>query len=334
MILDLSKKWQNGITLKVKFLNGSGELQERVAKIARTWCEYANIKFDFADEGVSDIRVLFDTNRNDSKLGTDTLDVPQDTETVAFNYVVSENASEADIRRKVLHEFGHALGLLHEHLHPDFNSKLDDEKTIHYFTEVLGEFTEVDVIENLLRDYSFSEIFCSGFDEDSIMMYEIPDQCMKQGKGFSDLNTNLSDTDKIFIAKIYPPDSAQPAMPVELIVNSSVENETNFTIQESSGEISFKFKIEQGKRYYFSAECDNEVSLSVYTNTEKSGKAVIDYILPFYGNDSAEAAQGTEPKIELNEYVTGTRENTTEYYLRINLNAGDAASGKIKYFCL
>ena len=54
--------WENGQTLKVKFLSGSKMLQERVKNLAKVWESYANLKLDFVGPNEeADIRVLLGT---------------------------------------------------------------------------------------------------------------------------------------------------------------------------------------------------------------------------------------------------------------------------------
>jgi hypothetical protein len=56
---DRSLWWPNGKKLKVRFLNGTPKLQQKVRYYSRTWMEYAHIDFRFVEEGDADIRVSF-----------------------------------------------------------------------------------------------------------------------------------------------------------------------------------------------------------------------------------------------------------------------------------
>ena len=55
--LVISKLWENGQTIKVKFLSGSASIQDRVWEQAVKWEEYANIKFELVTSGEADIRI-------------------------------------------------------------------------------------------------------------------------------------------------------------------------------------------------------------------------------------------------------------------------------------
>src|ERR1041384_4358514 len=50
--------WDNGTTLKVKFLSGSPQLRNQIFQLAKEWELYANIKFQLVTTGDADIRVM------------------------------------------------------------------------------------------------------------------------------------------------------------------------------------------------------------------------------------------------------------------------------------
>ena len=54
----IMKLWDNGKRLRVKFLDGVPEVQNKVAAIAKEWEDVANIAFDFVT-GAAEIRVSF-----------------------------------------------------------------------------------------------------------------------------------------------------------------------------------------------------------------------------------------------------------------------------------
>ncbi|MCI0450595.1 MAG: hypothetical protein L0Y79_12580 [Chlorobi bacterium] len=166
MILDFANKWKPGDVLGVSFLNGSPKLHEKVAEVAKTWENYANIKFDFTGNSRNVIRIRFNAGKNDSKIGTDALTFPAEEETMCYAYI-HENSSEPEIKRVVLHEFGHALGLIHEHFHPYSGINFDRENTIKHFMSASG-FSEADVEKNVLRTYCINQLSSTEFDPNSI----------------------------------------------------------------------------------------------------------------------------------------------------------------------
>src|SRR5215475_3891205 len=64
--------WKRGETIKVCFHGGTRKAQERVARIASEWMQYANVLFDFEEGGAprlcqggggSDIKIAFEDNK-------------------------------------------------------------------------------------------------------------------------------------------------------------------------------------------------------------------------------------------------------------------------------
>ena len=112
-------KWTPGSTVSAKFLGGSPALQERVKKVALVWTTIANIKFDFVQEGNADIRIAFQEGRGSwSYLGTVARQIDENEPTMNYGWLTDDSTDDA-VRRVVLHEFGHALGLIHEHQNPN-----------------------------------------------------------------------------------------------------------------------------------------------------------------------------------------------------------------------
>ena len=71
------KLWQNGRTLRVRFLDGRPEVQARVRDIAREWEALANLQLQFVDSGPAQIRISFaEEGFSWSTVGTDALIVP------------------------------------------------------------------------------------------------------------------------------------------------------------------------------------------------------------------------------------------------------------------
>jgi len=113
--------WESGCTLKVYFFDGSKSLQEKIALDATEWSQYANIKFDFGkhERDAAEIRISFSfqAGKSWSYLGKFAQKIPKDEPTMNFGWL-TDVSSEEEIKKVVLHEFGHALGLVHEHQHP------------------------------------------------------------------------------------------------------------------------------------------------------------------------------------------------------------------------
>ena len=193
------KFWPAGKTLKVRFQNGSASLQTKVLDYAKTWSNYANVTFVKVTSGTSDIRVRFGNLGHNSYVGTDNLNIPQDAQTMNLQF--TDNTSEVEIRRVSLHEFGHALGLMHEHQNPFANIPWDKPKVYAYYAATQG-WSQQQVDAQVLNTLGWGPAQHSAFDPQSIMAYSVPASLTTNGYSIP-WNTELSATDKAFIGKVY-----------------------------------------------------------------------------------------------------------------------------------
>lgn len=108
--------WTPGQEIRVHFLNGSAALQNKIFGYAREWENYADIHFKKVAAGASEVRVLISEDGHWSYVGTDHRSVEACEKTMNLDF--KENTAAVEIRRVVLHEFGHVLGLRHEHQQP------------------------------------------------------------------------------------------------------------------------------------------------------------------------------------------------------------------------
>lgn len=202
------KLWEPGRVLRVRFLGGNPELQKKVADVAQQWTQFANIHFEFGDDPAAEIRVAFMQGKGSwSYMGTDALDIAAGEPTMNFGWLTIASKDE-EISRVVLHEFGHALGAIHEHQHPEVGFKWNVQAVLEYYMGPPNLWTQPQVEFNVLERYSVSVTQFSTFDTRSIMLYPIPKQFTLGGFEVPWSNTVLSDTDKEFIATVYPFDDS------------------------------------------------------------------------------------------------------------------------------
>lgn len=199
---EIGKYWPNGRVLRVGFIGGNEASRARVQKYAQEWSSVANIRFLFVEKGETDLRVGFTPGMGTwSLIGTDASEMPQHKQTINFGWF-NKRMPESEYRATILHEFGHALGLLHEHQHPQGGIPWDKEKLYTYYWKTQG-WDQGMVNQQVLTHYSKNKTQFSTYDPYSIMHYPIPN-ALTVGDFEVGMNMDLSPTDKAFMAKVYP----------------------------------------------------------------------------------------------------------------------------------
>jgi hypothetical protein len=197
------KLWENGRRLRVRFLDGHPDVQAKVAAIAKEWEAVTNLTLDFVNSGASEIRISFaERGFSWSTVGTDALTVGSSHPTMNYGWL-EPTTSLREYQRVVRHEFGHALGMIHEHQNPAALGQIPWDKPKVYAYYAQQGWTREDVDFNLFAVYSEDSTNHSAFDPTSIMEYAIPDS-LTIGSYAIGWNTELSQTDIDFMRQQYP----------------------------------------------------------------------------------------------------------------------------------
>jgi len=198
------KFWKVGQALRVAFLDGTPAQQNAVKRFAIEWEQFANIKLEFTtDAANSEIRVLFYENWGSwSYVGTDNLFIDKTNPTMNLGWVTGAAADLTEDRAVILHEFGHALGLGHEHQSPIGGIKWNAEQVYKELGGSPNFWDKQTVDNNVLIPYNSNQVIGTQLDPKSIMMYPIPASWTLDGfsTGFNGI---LSELDKSFIASVY-----------------------------------------------------------------------------------------------------------------------------------
>jgi hypothetical protein len=198
------KLWNPGRTLRVRFMGGTPAVQEKVKQYANVWSNYTSLKFDFGDHSNAEIRVAFVTDGSWSYIGTDCLGIPNSEATMNYGWF-DNPVPEAEYSRVIIHEFGHAIGMPHEHNHPGVDIPWNREAVYRYYMNPPNNWTQAQVDNNLFAKYSKTLTKYSQFDKKSIMLYPIPSQFVTDPNfAVPFRNTELSETDKAFMRTVYP----------------------------------------------------------------------------------------------------------------------------------
>ncbi|MCX6180863.1 MAG: hypothetical protein NT150_02890 [Bacteroidetes bacterium] len=193
--------WIPGQTIKIKFLDGTSFQQEKVKLYSSEWLKYANLKFQWvATTEIADIKISFDATKGSwSHLGTRCTWTSQTSASMNYD-LITPTTSESLIKRGVLHEFGHALGLIHEHQSPASTISWN-KQAVYDAHKSSPNYSKADIDQNFFYPASASNY--SEFDKYSVMIYEIPSAWTTDGF-FTTANSELSTMDKKYIAINYP----------------------------------------------------------------------------------------------------------------------------------
>ncbi|MBO9591728.1 MAG: peptidase M12 [Niabella sp.] len=197
-----AKQWPNGTTLTVSLNGGTAFVRSKVIQFAKQWETYANIKLNFVtNDRKATIRVTFSPGGSWSYIGTDAYAIKGGKATMNFGWF-DNSTPDDEFSRVAIHEFGHALGMIHEHQHPLADIPWDKPKVYAYYKQTQGWTTQqVDV--NIFQKYSTTETNYSAYDKTSIMHYPVEEE-LTIGDFSVGWNTVLSSTDKSFIGTVYP----------------------------------------------------------------------------------------------------------------------------------
>lgn len=136
----------------------------------------------------------------------------------------------------VIHEFCHALGMMHEHqnnLNSSNKIKLNPANVIAYYENngMSSEEAKINVLDRYsCTDKDSCAYVGSDYDPDSIMLYALLDEWV-QGSNPTYPNFVLSSTDKQWLGSRYPSTKEAPQLVVEFIDNNEPEWKKAWTVK-------------------------------------------------------------------------------------------------------
>jgi len=200
--------WASGETITISLLptvSDTSTLMEKrkshIKNVTDEWSSVCNINFKIlSNEDYSGvIRISFDQDSGSwSHVGIANKRVPLGQATMNLGWIDVDDSDGT-----ALHEFGHVLGMLHEHQHPESNIQWNHEIIYNYYS-FHHNWTKEQVDKNILSRISGEHIHSTdgGYDENSIMHYDFPK--LVSGRHYR-RNKVLSDADKKYVLKIYGP---------------------------------------------------------------------------------------------------------------------------------
>jgi hypothetical protein len=196
--------------LRVRFLDGDEKEMKTVQEIVELHYHGTpmRLRFEFLgkeDVGSADILLKFNS-WSWSYVGCNAAGTDPGAPTTWLNmYNSLTNCDIRDLRRRadILHEFGHALGMEHEHQYP--HCQADWKYGVLGLTQKWDQKT---VESNYKRlDTSDRNVVFTGYDPKSIMHYPVDPGDTNNGVPYVPFDTVLSDGDKKFLMCHYASDS-------------------------------------------------------------------------------------------------------------------------------
>ena len=209
-IADKYSLWRQHSTITIAFMDTSPAFRAFIQKhIEKNYAPLINLKLNFVEGTQGDIRISTsaDIKGDWSIIGTGALTVPANEPTMHLDL----NKTEEMFKMNILHEFGHALGLRHEHKHPDRTLDFNLPRMYELYKKQFN-FDKVEVYEQILQKLNPADIIASDYDPTSIMHYNLSRLVLWKQKS-TGYNAKLSNHDKALLQSIYPrpkPGSVRP----------------------------------------------------------------------------------------------------------------------------
>ena len=254
-IAPIDKTWMNGSKLNVRFMDGTPTEQAVAREQAFWWSQVANLTFEFNDALNADIRITFDQNDGAwSYVETDCQGIPLNEPTMNLGFLDGGTSA---------HEFGHAIGLAHEHQNPAGGIRWNEEVVIREAAKSPNFWDEATTRHNILNKYRADQINGTAFDPDSIMLYFFPASWTLNGVG-TKANDVLSAMDKAFVAgaKMYPKIGGTTSDAVELEVNA--KRRTQGSIGKAGEEDLYRFTAVSDGRYVMDTLGETDVVMKLF----------------------------------------------------------------------
>ncbi|KAJ4114755.1 hypothetical protein NW768_011309 [Fusarium equiseti] len=186
---------------------------EKVAQAIEEWTWYANVKFmEVSSAKESNVRITFDPKDGSwSYIGRQCDSISTTEATMNLAWLDKFTPITANEKAVILHEFGHALGLLHEHQSPAHGNKAvqDIDAALKLYARTQG-WTKIQIYEQTINVYNKSDITnYAQVDGHSIMYYPQPKELTSLDEDIP-YNNKLSDLDKAYMILQYPRKNMHP----------------------------------------------------------------------------------------------------------------------------
>jgi hypothetical protein len=164
------------------------------------------LKLEYVDAD-GDIRISLDNQKGSwSYVGTQSKSIAVNEPTMNFGWL--------DVAT-IIHEFCHALGMIHEHQNP-FGKGIDwNLKKVFAWTNATQGWDMYTTCQNITKRYNMELVNGSDYDPESIMLYSYPAE-LTNNRQATYRNVALSPYDRLWLSSIYPKDGKPRSFPSRL----------------------------------------------------------------------------------------------------------------------
>jgi hypothetical protein len=231
-------RWDLKSTVDIRFLDGNKTLWDRVERDSKIWADLTGLTFNFIRSGnaVAPVRVAFSTSFGvqpeefSSMIGSQARQIrSQFLPTIKLGFTNRVLADSKDTTRLIRHEFGHMMGLIHEHQNPTTKIQFNRDALIAKFAPMGWSPSMVD--SQIIQRFDPSKVEATTFDPDSIMLYAFDSSVANPP---TKVNYDLSDLDKKLIRRIYQVEGAE---------DGGTEREDTSAFKRSAAEVGIPLKI-------------------------------------------------------------------------------------------